>query len=86
MFVSALDDRTLEVLRDVLRARIQARLAHVIVHVSAADGEAIAALYREGEVVGRVEEDSRISLTAWVPRPLLGRLHARAGVRVEDLG
>jgi hypothetical protein len=29
--------------------------------------------------------DSRIVLTAWVPRPLLGRLSARPGVRVEGV-
>jgi len=85
VFVSALDERTLAALRDVLRARMLARLAHVIVHVPAADGEAIAALYREGEVVSRSQEDSRISLTAWVPKPLLGRLMGRSGIQVEDL-
>jgi GTP-binding protein HflX len=85
VFVSALDERTLDALRDVLRARMLERLAHVIVHVPAADGEAIAALYREGEVVASRQEDSRISLTAWVPKPLLGRLMGRSGIQVEDL-
>jgi GTP-binding protein HflX len=85
VFVSALDDATLDALRSVLRSRVLARLAHVVVHVPAADGETIAALYREGEVVARSEEDSRISLTAWVPRPLLGRLMGRLGVQVVDV-
>lgn len=84
VFVSALDSRTLDALRDVLRARVQARLAHVVVHLPAADGEALATLYREGEVVGRVEEDSRVSVTAWLPKPLLGRLAGRPGVAVEE--
>jgi GTP-binding protein HflX len=85
VFVSALDESTLQSLRDVLRARVQARLAHVTLDLSAADGEAIAAVYREGEVEARREVDSRIVLTAWVPRPLLGRLSARPGVHVEGV-
>ncbi len=85
VFVSALDDRTLNALRDVLKSRMLARLAHVIVHVPVEDGEAMAALYREGEVVGRRDVDSEIALTVWVPKPLLGRLLARPGIRVEEL-
>jgi GTP-binding protein HflX len=84
VFVSAHDDRTLGALREVLHARRQARLARVVVHVPSTDGEAIAELYREGDVVARAEEDSRVSLTAWVPRALLGRISARSGVRVEE--
>ena len=85
VFVSALDERTLDVLRDTLRARVQARLAHVVVHLPSTDGEAIAALYREGEVVARADEDTRVSLTAWVPQSLLGRIAGRSGVTVEDV-
>jgi hypothetical protein len=29
--------------------------------------------------------DSRVMLTAWVPRAILGRLAARSGVRVESI-
>jgi GTP-binding protein HflX len=85
VFVSAHDESTLEALRETLRARVLARLAHVVVNLPSTDGEAIAALYREGEVVGRAEEDSRVMLTAWVPRAFLGRIAARSGVRVESV-
>ena len=85
VFVSALDAGTLDALRDVLRSRMLARLAHVVVHVPVADGEAMAALYREGEVVSRHDVDTEVALTAWVPKPLLGRLMARSGIRVEEL-
>jgi len=85
VFVSAHDARSLEALRETLRARVLARLAHVVVNLPSTDGEAIAALYREGEVVGRAEEDSRVMLTAWVPRAILGRIAARSGVRVESI-
>jgi GTP-binding protein HflX len=85
VFVSAHDERTLDALRETLRTRLLARLAHVVVNLPSTDGEAIAALYREGEVVGRAEEDSRVMLTAWVPRAVLGRIAARSGVRVESV-
>jgi len=85
VFVSAHDEATLGALRETLRARLQARLAHVVVHVPASDGEAIASLYREGEVVRRVDEEGNVALTARVPAALLGRLSGRVGVRVEDV-
>jgi len=85
VFVSALRPETLGALRDTLRARVLARLAHVVVSVPVEDGEAIASLYREGEVVGRVDDDARVAITARVPAPLLGRLAQRAGVTVEDV-
>ncbi len=85
VFVSAHDDRSLDALRDALRARVQGRLAHVVVHVPSTDGEAIAALYREGEVVARIDQDLTVSLTAWAPRALLSRIAGRSGVTFEDL-
>ena len=83
VFVSAFKAESLESLRDTLRARMQSRLEHVVVRVSVADGETIAALYREAEVVGRVDDDFEVTLTARVPAALLGRLARRKGVTVE---
>ena len=83
VFVSAFNAESLEALRDTLRARMQSCLEHVVVHVPVADGETIAALYREAEVVGRFDDDSEVSLTARVPSALLGRLTRRKGVTVE---
>jgi GTP-binding protein HflX len=83
VFVSAHDQSTLDALRETLRARLQARLAHVRVRVPVGDGEAIAALYREAEVIGREDDDAMVSLTARVPAALLGRLTGREGVIVE---
>jgi GTP-binding protein HflX len=85
VFVSAHDPATLGALRETLKARLRSRLAHVIVRVPVIDGEAIAAVYREGEVVQRVDDSTRVSLTARVPQPLLGRLARRSGVTVEDV-
>jgi GTP-binding protein HflX len=85
VFVSAFDPSSLDALRDTIRARVVARLAHVVVEVPVADGEAIAALYREGEVVDRVDRDMTVSLTARIPVALLGRLSQREGVSVEEV-
>lgn len=85
VFVSAHQPETLDALRETLRARVQARLAHVVVRVPVADGEAIAALYREGEVTERVDGEGRVSLTARIPHGLLGRLAIRDGVSVDEV-
>ena len=83
VFVSATHPETLVALRETLRARLQSRLAHVVVHVPVADGEAIAALYREGEVTERIDDTMMVALKARVPKELLGRLSSRSGVRIE---
>jgi GTP-binding protein HflX len=85
VFVSALVPESLEAIRDTLQARIRGRLAHVVVRVPVADGEVIAAIYREGEVTGRVDESLTVALTVRVPKDLLGRLASRAGVTVEEV-
>ena len=86
VFVSALDPTTFGPLFETLKARLRARLAHVVVHISSSDGETVAEVYREAEVLARTDEDSTVSLTARVPAPLLGRLATRSGVRVEGVG
>lgn len=85
VFVSAHDPSTLEALRETLRARVQNRLTHVLVRVPVADGETIAALYREAEVITRVDESMEVAITARVPRALLGRLIARPEIIVEEV-
>jgi GTP-binding protein HflX len=85
VFVSAFDPATLDALRDTLRARMLARLAHVVVHVPAGDGETIASLYREGEVVARLDENGSVALTARIPATLRGRLERREGVTIEEV-
>ncbi len=85
VFVSALRADTLDALRDTLRARVQGRLARVVVSIPVADGETIATIYREGEVVERSDESMTVSLTARVSRGLLGRLSGREGIVVEEV-
>ena len=76
---------SLEALKETLRARIRNRLASVTVRIPYADGEAIAAVYREGEVVHRVDEAMDVRLTARLPRGVVGRLASRAGIEIEEV-
>jgi GTP-binding protein HflX len=85
VFVSALDVVTLDALRETLVARIRARLSEVLVRVPVEDGQTIAALYREAEIIGRTDENTVVLLTARIPAPLLGRLRRRGGVEVEPV-
>jgi GTP-binding protein HflX len=85
VFVSALEDQSLDPLRETLRARMQTLLAHVTVRVPVTDGQALAALYQEGEVMDRADEDGTVVVTARVPAALRGRLQVRAGVHIEEV-
>lgn len=85
VFVSAMQPDSLAPLRDTLKARMRARLAHVRVEVPVTDGEALAALYREGEVMEREDRNGVVAVTARLPAAVRGRLQARAGVKVEDV-
>lgn len=85
VFVSALEVDTLERLRDTLRTRARSRLASVVLRIPVADGEAIATVYREGEVMEREDERMTVSLTARLPHTLLGRLKSREGITVEEV-
>ena len=67
VFVSAHQPETLEALKETLRARIRNRLARVAIRIPVMDGEAIATVYREGEVIDRVDEALDVRLTARLP-------------------
>lgn len=85
VFVSAHQESTLAALTETLKARIRARLAHVVVRFPLSDGETLAALYREGEVLSRAEEDGAMEVTVRLPRAFLGRLTARPGTEVQEV-
>lgn len=85
VFVSALEPASLRPLLETLKARMRARLEQVEVRLAATDGETLAALYREGEVLGRVDRDGVIAVTARLPAALLGRLRAQGRVEVGEV-
>ena len=85
VFVSAHDDATLVSLKETLVARIRARLQEVVVRVPVEDGQTLAAIYREAEVIERADEGTGVLLTVRIPAPLLGRLRRLKGVHVQPV-
>ena len=85
LFVSALHERTLDALKETLKARLRQSLREVRVDLPVRDGEALAAIYREGEVLAREDRGTVIGLTARLPAALLGRLRQREGIRILDV-
>ncbi len=85
VFVSVFQPETLERLKNVLVERIRAALQSVRVVLKVTDGETLAALYREGEVVGTTRDDSAITVTARLPAPVLGRLQARRDIEILEV-
>ena len=83
VFVSAHDDATLVSLKETLVARIRARLQEVVVRVPVEDGQTLAAIYREAEVIE--PQVSGVLLTVRIPAPLLGRLRRLEGVHVQPV-
>jgi GTP-binding protein HflX len=84
VFVSALNQGSLGDLTETLRARMRARLARVVIRLDVTDGEGLAALYREGEVIRREEEDGAVLVTARLPRAFVDRLTER-GTDVHEV-
>ena len=82
VFMSALRPDTFEPLRALFKARIRAGLRHISVRVGAHDGETLAMLYREGEVLNQSQHDEVLELEIRVPRSLAGRLLQRPGVEL----
>ena len=82
VFVSAVEQSGLNELRALLVQELRELRPEVHVVLSSADGETLASLYREGEVVSREDVDGRVELVARLPAPLLGKLQRRDGVIV----
>lgn len=84
VFVSALETEAMEPVRETIRARMQSRLAAVIVRIPVADGQALASLYQGGEVVTRTDENGVVVVSARIPHALRGRLERRAGIEFQE--
>lgn len=82
VFLSAHKKETLPRLTDALKARIRAGLRRVRILVPVSDGETLAALYREGDVLNRRENGSTVEMDVRLPVPQAGRLLRKEGVRM----
>lgn len=86
VFVSAHREKSLVRVRDALKARVRARLRRLTVSVPFADGETLATLHREGEILGQKEKGSRVEVDVRVPVSLVGRLQQRSGIEILEKG
>jgi GTPase len=84
VFVSAVEEGGLEPLLEAIRARVRARFPRVEIELPAADGEWLAALHREGEVLEMRTVGECVQVSARVPAPLLGKLRQARGIRIEE--
>lgn len=87
VFLSALRPDTLEPMRALFKARIRGGLRHLSVRVAAHDGENLAMLYREGEVLGQSQDGDVLELEIRLSPSLAGRLLQQPTVElVRDHG
>jgi GTP-binding protein HflX len=82
VFSSTVEEGGLDELRGRILDEIRNQRPEIEILIPAADGEALATIYREGEVLRREESEMTISLLARVPRPTLGRIRRRPGIEV----
>lgn len=85
VFVSARVEASLQPIRDALKARIRGKLKRILISVPAGDGETLATLHREGEVLSQRGEGSRVEVEVRLPAPLVGRLGAKPEVHIQEL-
>ncbi len=84
VFVSAIEDDGLKELTDLLLAELRKQRPEVEIEIPYADGEALATVYREGEVLSRREDGECVGITARLPMATLGRLRVRSGIVVSE--
>jgi hypothetical protein len=65
-----------------MKARLRAGLRRLVVSVPAEDGETMAALHREGEVLAQRSNGSQVEMEVRLPASFEGRLERRPGVRI----
>lgn len=82
VFISAMEADGMVELKSLLHEELREQRPEVHVLIPSADGEALASVYREGEVVRREDKEEGIDIIARLPLPLLGKLQRRDGVSV----
>jgi GTP-binding protein HflX len=82
VLASAIEEGGLDELRERMRSEASAQRPEVHLRVPASDGETLATIYREGEVLRTTQEDTTIDVHARLPRAALGRLRRRSGVEI----
>ncbi len=86
VFVSAHHPETLGPLRSVLIEGIRAGLREVVVAVPISDGEVLASLYRDGEVLSREDVESEMLISVRLPPASIQQLVGSGRVRLLGSG
>jgi GTP-binding protein HflX len=84
VFTSAVEAEGLAELRALLLQELRKQRPEVRVEIPYSDGEALATVYREGEVLRRDENGESVGIVARLPLATLGRLRSRSGIVVTD--
>jgi len=84
VFVTTVEPGGIEPLRALLREEVRRANPEVRVVLPVTQGALLAEIYREGEVLGREDEDGQVVIRARLPAPVLGRLRQQAGIEVRD--
>ena len=82
VFTSALENGGLEQLKQFLLEEMRELRPEVHVVIPSSDGETLAAVHREGEVLSRSDREGAIDFVVRLSAPALGRLQQRPGVEV----
>ena len=82
VYTSTTEKDGLTELIGMLEEQVRQQRPEVRLQIPAEDGESLATVYREGEVLSREERGTTIDLVARIPQPTLGRLRQKAGVRI----
>lgn len=84
VFTSAVESDGLAELQAALLTELRKQRPEVRLSIPYSDGEALATVYREGEVLRRDEDGGGIGLVARLPLATVGRLRNRSGVVVTE--
>lgn len=84
VFVTTMEPRGIEPLREMLLHQVRDRSPEVRITLPATRGALLAEIYREGEVLERLDEGTRIDLRARLPAATLGRLRGLQDVEIRD--
>jgi GTP-binding protein HflX len=85
VFTTSTEPGGMDELRTLLLEQVRARRPEMRISIPWSDGEALAQVYREGEVLSRDESGAAVDLVARVPAATLGRLRARNGISVAPV-
>lgn len=85
VFVSAFQEASLGKIRDALKARIRLGLREIRVSLPASDGETLASLYREGEVLSQRGNGILVEVEVRLPGSMVGRLLEKGGIDIQEM-